>query len=159
MKDDPIRFAEERENFALFVSELIQQEVSLFFPLKKDYPVDDQLLLSSSFFSFILFDAFHQVKPTLSEVGLFLEGKKDIGDLYQTALYWYQVWNESDFNGSLQSFCCKINEIVQKKARSKTDAPWILLPDFRGRKRTLFRKLSGDPFLDGTKCKGGIPVL
>ena len=147
MKDDPIRFAEERENFALFVSELIQQEVSLFFPLKKDYPVDDQLLLSSSFFSFILFDAFHK------------EGKKDIGDLYQTALYWYQVWNESDFNGSLQSFCCKINEIVQKKARSKTDAPWILLPDFRGRKRTLFRKLSGDPFLDGTKCKGGIPVL
>lgn len=159
MKDNAADLDEEREDFSLFVAELIEQEVSLFFPLKKDYPVDDELLKASSFYSFMLFDAYHRKKPTLPEVGLFLGKKKDIGGLYQSALYWYETWLEDNFEWSLQSFCKKINELIQKKAREKNNAPWLLLPDFRGRKRTLARKLSRDPTLEGMKCRGGIPVI
>lgn len=141
---DTLSFEERRESFTSFVNDLIHREVSIFFPLKKDYPLDDEFRRLCSFYSFLLFDAFHNKKPSLPEVGLFLDAGGDAGRLLQDALYWFSTWTGKGLEGSLFSFCERINELILKKAREKCTAPWLLLPDVRGRVGTISRRLQKD---------------
>lgn len=141
--EDKQDFEQKREKFATFVNDLIHREVSIFFPLKKDYPLDEEFLRLSSFYSFLLFDAYHKRKPSLPEVGLFLTGG-DVAPLFQDALYWFSSWTQAGLDDSLSSFCERINGLILKKAREKSSAPWLLLPDFRGRAGTISRQLQED---------------
>lgn len=154
-----LSFLNERESFSAFVNDLIQREVSLFFPLRSEYPLDEEFTRAASMYSYLLFDAYFKNEPTLQEVGLFLDEGRDAGELYQDSLYWYSRWAGEDLSVLSLSFCELINKLVLAKALMKKKTSWLLLPDFRPLRRAIERKLIGDPELKKTVGPGFIPVF
>ncbi len=154
-----LSFLNGRESFSLFINGLIQTEVSLFFPLRSEYPLDGEFTRATSMYSFLLYDAYFKVEPTLQEVGLFLGEGKDAGELYQDSLYWYKRWSSEDVSISSLSFCELINKLVLAKASAKKKTPWLLLPDFRSMRRAIERKLVGDPEIEKGTWPGLTPIF
>ncbi len=152
-------YENERESFCLFVNGLIQREVSLFFPLKREYPLDEEFTRAASMYAFLLFDACYQIEPTLEEIGLFLGQGKDVGELYQDSIYWYRRWKDDDLPSSSLSFCELINKLVLLKAQSSKKAPWLLLPDFRSVRKAVERKLLGETGKESSSWTGLAPIF
>lgn len=152
-------YENERESFCLFINDLILREVSLFFPLKRECPLDDEFTRAASMYAFLFFDAYYKVEPTLEEIGLFLGRGKDVGELYQDSIYWYKRWKDDDLSSSSLSFCELINKLVLMKAQSAKKASWLLLPDFRSLRRAVERKLSGEANKEAALWTGLAPIF
>lgn len=152
-------YENERESFCLFINGLIQREVSLFFPLKRGYPLDDEFTRAASMYAFLFFDAYYKIEPTLEEIGLFLGQGKDVGELYQDSIYWYKRWKNDDLPSSSLSFCELINKLVLMKAQPTKKASWLLLPDFRSLRKAVERKLSGEANKEVASWTGLAPIF
>ena len=139
-------FSVEREKFATFVVNLVSRDTATFYRGKKAFPIDQECVRLISLYSYVFFDASHGIKPTIQELGLFLEKGDDIASLYQDACYWYQRWNKSEESIRCYSFCEELNSLVQKKAREVCSSSWLLLPDFRGRREEIRRNAA---FIEG----------
>ena len=138
----------EREKFATFVVNLVSKDTATFYRGKKEYPIDKECATLLSLYSYIFFDATHGVKPTIEEIGLFLEKGGDIASLYQDACYWYDRWRKSEEKIRCLSFCEELNSLILMKARKMTNEAWLLLPDIRARREDIRRKARfADPVL------------
>ena len=137
-------FSTGRENFANFVVDFVSRDTFIFFRGKKSHPLDRGCIRLLSLYSYIFFDAFHGVKPSIQEIGLFLENGGDIASLYQDACYWYDRWKGMNEQDRCVSFCEELNSIILQKAREISTDSWLLLPDFRARRESVRRKVSFD---------------
>ena len=139
--DDFVSFATERERFATFVFDLVNQDTAVFYRGKKKYPIDQGFARILCFLSFVFYDASFRRKPTLPEIGLFLERNGDIAPLYSDACYWYERWAALMEEERCASFCDELNKLLLRKAKKATSSPWILLPDLRARREDIRRKV------------------
>ena len=133
-------FSLEREKFATFVVNLVSRDTATFYRGKKIYPIDEECIRLIGLYSYIFFDASHGVKPTIQEIGFFLEKGGDIASFYQDACYWYERWRRADEGSRSCSFCEELNALVLKKAKEISNSNWLLLPDFRARREDIRRK-------------------
>ena len=139
---DPLNlFNLEREKFANFVVDFVSRDTFIFFRGKKSHPLDRGCIRLLSLYSYIFFDASHGVKPSIQEIGLFLEKGNDTASLYRDACYWYDRWKKLDETARCVSFCEELNSIILKKAREVNTDAWLLLPDFRARREGVRRKV------------------
>ena len=135
-------FSTEREKFATFVVNLVSRDTATFYRGKKAFPIDQECIRLISLYSYVFFDATHGIKPTIQELGLFLERGGDIASLYQDACYWYERWNKVEEGIRCYSFCEELNSLVLQKAKGVCTSSWILLPDFRARREEIRRNVS-----------------
>ncbi len=132
----------EREKFANFVFNFVTKDTLIYFRGKKEHPIDKGCIKLLGLYSYVFFDASHGVKPTIPEIGLFLEQSGDIASLYQDACYWFDRWRKNDDDRArCDSFCEELNSIVLKKAREVSKDDWLLLPDFRARREEVRKKV------------------
>ncbi len=139
---DPFNtFSLEREKFANFVVDFVSRDTFVFFRGKKKHPLDRGCIRLLSLYSYIFFDASHETKPSIQEMGLFLDKGNDVASLYQDACYWYDRWRGMDEETRCISFCEELNSVILKKAREVSADAWLLLPDFRARRDGVRRKV------------------
>ena len=131
----------EREKFANFVVDFVSRDTFIFFRDKKKHPLDRGCIRLLSLYSYIFFDASHETKPSIQEMGLFLDKGNDIASLYQDACYWYDRWKGMDDEARCISFCEELNSVILKKAREVSTDSWLLLPDFRARRDGVRRRV------------------
>ncbi len=133
-------FSSERERFATFVVNLVSRDTATFYRGKKAYPIDKDCIRLISLYSYVFFDATHGAKPSIPELGLFLQKGDDVASLYQDACYWFERWNKAEEDERCRSFCEELNSLILSKAKAMCRDPWILLPDFRARREDFRRK-------------------
>lgn len=135
----------EREKFANFVFDFVSKDTLIYFRGKKEHPIDQGCIKLLGLYSYVFFDASNGVRPSIPEIGLFLEGGGDIASLYQDACYWFDRWRKNeDVLARCDSFCEELNSILLKKAREVCEDAWLLLPDFRARREEVRKKVSCD---------------
>ncbi len=151
-------FSLEREKFANFVVDFVSRDTLVYFRGKKSHPLDRGCIRLLSLYSYIFFDASHETKPSIQEIGLFLDEGSDIASLYQDACYWYDRWKNTEEEIRCTSFCEGLNSIILQKAREVSSDAWLLLPDFRGRKESVRRKVNFDNGLPTEKMEENLLI-
>lgn len=132
-------FGGKRDQFAVFVTNLVNNETATFYRGRKRYPVDGDCVRLLCFYAFVFFDACFNKKPILQEIGLFMDKEKDVAPLFQEACYWFEKWSGCSEEERCTLFCEKLNDLILKKAREVDDASYILLPDLRARREEIRR--------------------